>query len=167
MASQFAVDLVFKAAGLGKLNQAANELKGLDGAAKKAQSSADQLTAAITKQKTANAQLAGNLRQLKVEYDKLTAAAKASAAAGGKGFDKETVSRLRGLSTEIGRTREALNAGKKALGGNQAALAALGPAAKGAAVGVKGLGAAFNAALGPIGVVLAGVAGLTKAFQTL
>ena len=167
MSAQFAVDLVFKSLGVGKLGEAARELHGIDGAAKKAQSSADQLTAAINKQKTSNAALAGNLRQLKVEYDKLTAAAKASAAAGGAGFDEATVSRLRGLSTEIGRTREALNAGKKALGDNQAALAALGPTATGAGAGVRGLGAAFNAALGPIGAVLAGVAGLTKAFQTL
>ena len=125
MAAQFAVDLIFKSLGAGKLSEAADKLNGVDTAAKKAQSSADQLTAAITKQKTANAQLAGNLRQLKVEYDKVTAAAKASAAAGGAGFDKNTVSRLRGLNTEIGRTREALNAGKKALGDKQAALAGL------------------------------------------
>lgn len=44
---------------------------------------------------------------------------------------------------------------------------ATGRASKGAAVGVKTLGAAFNTALGPLGAALAAVAGLTAAFGKL
>jgi len=43
----------------------------------------------------------------------------------------------------------------------------IGPAAARSAVGVKTLGAAFNAALGPIGAAVAAIGGLSKAFQTL
>ena len=47
------------------------------------------------------------------------------------------------------------------------AIKATGRAAKPAAAGVRGLGAAFKAALGPIGLALAGIGGLTEAFKTL
>ena len=92
MATQFAVDLVFKSTGLNNIQQFQRQLDGLDGAAKKAQ--------------------------------------------GG-------------------------------LGGTAKGLGGVGAASKGASVGVGIFGKALNAALGPIGIALAGVAGLTKAFQTL
>ena len=92
MAAQFAVDLIFGLKGDGKIRQAADQLQGVDSAAKK---------------------LNGRLRDSKGRF----------------------------------------------IGAGQGAAAASG--------GVKTLGAAFNAALGPLGAALAGVAGLTKAFQTL
>ena len=172
MAAQFAVDLLFGLKGDGRLKEATQKVQGLSGASAAAQSAVDRLTGSLSKQGASNAQLAGQLRKLKGDYDALTQAAKDSAKAGGAGFDKDTVSRLRGLSTEIGRTREALNNGKTASAGfkgeiERLKLAAtgagrgmkdLGDGAKGATASVSGLGVAIRSVLGPLSLLVGGFA---------
>jgi tape measure domain-containing protein len=113
LASTFAVDLAFSAK-TRELDAAVSKLKGMDAVAAKLQGQLDQAGAALKKQGTSNAQLATQLRKLKGEYESLSQAAKKSAATGGAGFDAATVSKLRGLSTEINRTREAFLSGKAA-----------------------------------------------------
>jgi TP901 family phage tail tape measure protein len=172
LAAQFAVDLLFGLQGDGRLREATQKVQGLSGASVAAQASIDKLTNSLQKQGTNNAQLAAQLRRLKGEYDALSQAAKASAAAGGAGFDRDTVSRLRGLSTEIGRTREALNNGKTASAGFKTeierlkgatngagrGLKDLGDGAKGATASVAGLGAAIRSVLGPLSLLVGGFA---------
>ena len=113
MATTYSVGLEFGAKTRG-LDAAISKLKGMDGAAAKLQGQLNRTSDALKKQNTSNAQLAAHLRKLKGEYEKLTQSAKKSAAAGGAGFGKNTISRLRGLSTEINRTREAFLLGKTA-----------------------------------------------------
>ena len=113
MASQYGVAVQFSAK-TRELDAALNKLKGMDGVAAKLQGQLNKTGEALKKQSTSNAQLATQLRKLKGEYESLTQAAKQSAAAGGAGFDQATISKLRGLSTEINRTREAFISGKTA-----------------------------------------------------
>ena len=68
--------------------------------------------------------------------------------------------RMEALEKEVTRLQKA---GPKAAN----AIKPIGPAAKGAAVGVRGLGAAFKAALGPISLALSAIGGLGTAFNAL
>jgi TP901 family phage tail tape measure protein len=73
---------------------------------------------------------------------------------------QKVTARMEALEKEV--TRIQKSAPKAANG-----IRKIGPASKGAAVGVKGLGVAFKAALGPIGAALGAISGLTAAFGIL
>ena len=75
MAAQFAVGLVFKSLGAGKLNEAVNKLNGVDTAAKKTQGSIDKLTGKFSKSGQAIRKSAGGLEYF---IDKLGRARKAN-----------------------------------------------------------------------------------------
>jgi len=195
MAASFGVDLIFKTQGLQQIEAATRELRGVETAAGKikgtdpftgisqgaraAGQSLQGLNSNIREQGTANAKLASNLRKLKTEYAALTRQAQESARAGGAGFNDQTISRLRGLSTEMNRTRGALRDGQAALvqyrgelarlgGMNPArAIAGIGPAAIAAGGGVKVLGAALQSALGPLAAITGAVGFLTEALKTI
>ena len=78
----------------------------------------------------------------------------------GEGDLNKLLKRMNALEKEVNRLNGTLPKTANAI-------KATGRAAKPAAAGIRGLGAAFKTALGPIGLALAGIGGLTQAFQTL
>ena len=132
--AQTAVDIVVRTKGQQELDKLQQGLT-------KTQQQFEALQGKAQKQGATTAQLAGQLRRLKGEYEQLTAAAKASAKAGGEGFSQETISRLRGLTTEIDRTKQAFLESKSATANYKQQLAA-------ASAGAKGVGASSVAAAG-------------------
>jgi len=112
--AQYSVDLVAKVFGGEAVSRLSGAVKDVERAVATAKTEMDRLTEAVKRQKSANAEVAGNLLRVKQAYAELTAEAKASAKAGGEGFSKDVVNRLRGLQTEIDRYKQKLLEGKNA-----------------------------------------------------
>lgn len=105
-----------------KLRQFQQQSTAAGRAAEQLQAFTDKLQSAFTKQRGSTAELAKRLRELKTEYERLTASAKESARAGGEGFSAATVGKLRKLSSEINSTREAFLNSKAAAASYKAEL---------------------------------------------
>ena len=82
-------------------------------------------------------------------------------------FKSQGTNKLRGITSDLDRVNKSAKKTQGTFAGAANGIRNTGRAAKGAAVGVKGLGVAFKAALGPIGAALAAIGGLSAAFNTL
>jgi len=114
---------------------------------------AEQLQSSLAKQRGSSAELAQRLRQLKGEYAALEVAAKSSARAGGEGFSKDTVAKLRALSAQIKDTRQQFLGSKSTVASLKDELDQLGNSTKKAESGFSRLGKAAGALRGVGGAI--------------
>ena len=121
----------------------------------KGQGELDKFTQGASKVDNAAKKAQGSLDALTGKFSKSGQAIRQSA--GGLEYFIDKVGRARKANGQFVTSAEAATNG----------ISVTGRAAKGAAGGVKVFGAAFQAALGPIGLALAGIGGLTAAFKTL